>query len=64
MAEKITAHEAAEYLGYHINHVYRLLKEGRLQGEQFNRVWILDQREVERFKALQDEHGRVWQGQI
>ena len=63
MSEKMTAQEAAVYLGYHLNHVYRLLKDGVLRGEQFNRVWILNRREVDRLKALQDENGRVWRGQ-
>lgn len=63
MTDRMTVQEAADYLGYHVNHVYRLLKEGSLKGEQFNRVWILDRREVQRFKSLQDEHGRVWKGQ-
>ena len=63
MAEKLTAQQTAELLGYHVNHVYRLLKEGTLKGEQFNRVWIIDRQEVERVKSLQDEHGRVWKGQ-
>ena len=60
MNDRMTAQEAADYLGYHINHVYRLLKEGKLRGEQFNRVWILSRREVVRLKGQQDEHGRVW----
>jgi len=45
-----------------VHHVYRLLRLGAIKGEQFNRVWIIDQAEVERVKALQDEHGRYWHG--
>ena len=59
MNEKLTAQEAANQLGYHINHVYRLLKEGKLKGEQFNRVWMIDRREVERVRAMQDQYGRL-----
>jgi excisionase family DNA binding protein len=58
MAGKLTAREAAEILGYHINHVYRLLRSGVMKGEQFNRVWMIDRAEVERIKRLQDVHGR------
>lgn len=63
MGDKLTAKEAAIILKYHVNHVYRLLKSGDLRGEQFNRVWIIERREVKRFKSLQDEHGRYWKGQ-
>jgi excisionase family DNA binding protein len=59
MGDKLTAEEVASELGYHINHVYRLLKQGKLKGRQFNRVWIIDRREVERIKSQQDEHGRL-----
>lgn len=60
MKAELTAREAAERLGYHINHVYRLLQNGRLKGRQFNRVWIIPSSEVERIKARQDQHGRYW----
>jgi len=58
MSEKLTVKQAAHELGYHPNHVYRLLREGTIRGEQFSRVWMIDRREVERVKAQQDEHGR------
>jgi len=58
MSDKLTVQEAARVLGYHPNHVYRLLHEGVIKGEQFSRVWMIDRREVERIKAQQDEHGR------
>lgn len=57
--DKVTAEEAAKELGYHINHVYRLLRQKKMRGEQFNRVWLIDRREVERIKALQDSQGRL-----
>jgi excisionase family DNA binding protein len=60
MEDKLTAAEAARILGYHIEHVYRLLKSGVLKGEQFNRVWLIDRAEVRRVKALQDENGRIY----
>jgi len=60
---ELTAEDAARQLGYHINHLYRLLSEGTIRGKQFNRVWILRQSEIDRVKALQDEHGRLPKGQ-
>jgi len=62
MSDKLTAQEAANALGYHVDHVYRLLRSGIIRAEQFNRVWLIDRAEVERVKALQDEHGRFHRG--
>ena len=56
----LTAEQAAHELGYHPDHLYRLLKSGVVKGEQFNRVWIIPSSEVERIKARQDQHGRYW----
>ncbi len=60
MTERLTARQAAEVLGYHIRHVHRLLKNGDLRGEQFNRVWIIGRAEVEEVLRLRAEHGRFW----
>jgi excisionase family DNA binding protein len=56
---KVTPEEAAEILGYHIDHVYRLLRSGRMRGEKKYRVWLIDRREVERIREAQNEHGRL-----
>lgn len=64
MSETLTAQEAARELGYHVHHVYRLLKEGVLEGEQFNRVWMIPRKEVRRVKALQGDHGRLPKGTV
>lgn len=57
--DMITPQETAEILGYHLNHVYRLLKQGKIKGEKKYRVWLIDREEVIRLKAMQDEHGRL-----
>lgn len=62
MGEKLTAQEAASRLGYSVRHVRRLLGLGAIQGERFNRVWIIEEAEVERVKALQDASGRYHHG--
>jgi hypothetical protein len=59
MSRPLTAREAADALGYHIKHLYRLLKEGTIVGERFNQVWMIDPAEVERVKALQGPGGRL-----
>ena len=59
MSDKLTAHQSAEILGYSIDHMRRLLREGKVEAEQFNRVWIVDRQEVERIKSLQGPGGRL-----
>jgi excisionase family DNA binding protein len=59
MEQPLTVAEAATELGYHVKHVYRLLKSGRLRGERFGPLWMIPRPEVERVKALQDERGRL-----
>jgi excisionase family DNA binding protein len=59
MSRPLTAQEAAEELGYHVNYLYRLLKESTVNAQQFNRVWMIDRQEVERIKALQGPGGRL-----
>jgi excisionase family DNA binding protein len=57
---RMSAQEAANYLGYHINHVYRLLAQGKLQGKKvLDQVWLIDRGSVERLKAQQTEAGRL-----
>ena len=64
MADVLTAREAARELGYHVNHLYRLLAAGTVRGERFSgRVWAIRREEVTRIKKLQDENGRLWKGE-
>lgn len=62
MTEKITVKDAALVLGYHPNHVYRLLRDGTLKGERFNRVWMVDRLDVARLKSEQNDNGRLPRG--
>lgn len=57
--QEITAEQAAEILGYHINHVYRLLGEGTLPARKFSRAWIIKLSDVEALKEKQDQYGRL-----
>jgi len=59
MSETMTANEAAAMLGYHPDHVRRLLRKGTVKAEQFGRTWMIDCQEVERIKALQGKGGRL-----
>jgi excisionase family DNA binding protein len=60
MGDKLTVAEAAKLLGYHENHVRRMLRSGVMKGEQFNRIWIIDRSEVERIRAAQTKGGRYY----
>lgn len=61
--KRLTAKEAAAELGYHINHVYRLLRQKAIKGELIGgRVWLIDRAEVERVKREQDDFGRYHHG--
>lgn len=59
MGEKLTTEQAAKELGYHVDHVRRLLRAGIIQAEKFNRVWMIDRQEVERIRKLQGPDGRL-----
>ena len=59
MSEPLTAEQAAKDLGYHLNYLYALLKQGTVKGRKFSEVWMIDRSEVERIKALQGPGGRL-----
>ena len=59
MDELLTTRQAADELGYHTHHLYKLLRNGTIKARQFNRVWMIDRQEVERVKALQGPGGRL-----
>jgi len=63
MDELLTVKEAARALGYHPNHLRRLLRRGVIRGRKpRNRQWVITQRQVEWIKDLQSEKGRItWQ---
>lgn len=59
MSEPLTAEQAAQELGYHKAHVYKLLRTGKIQARRFGRAYLIDRQEVERIKALQGPKGRL-----
>jgi excisionase family DNA binding protein len=59
MERPLTTEEAAEELGYHVNHVRRLLRAGTLEGERVGGLWLIDREEVERVRAQQGKGGRL-----
>jgi len=59
MADLLTVKQAAKELGYHPNHLRRLLRRGVIHGRKLrNGRWVITRREVERVKDRQTERGR------
>lgn len=59
MDRPLTVPEAARELGYHPDHLGRLLRAGKVNGEQAGGRWLISRQEVERIKALQGPGGRL-----
>jgi len=60
----LTAEQAATELGYHLNHLYRLLADKTVKGEKWGgKAWMISRKEIERVKSLQDEYGRLHKGE-
>jgi excisionase family DNA binding protein len=47
----VTSEEAADALGYTVQHVRRLARAGRLQGRKLGRDWLILHESVARFLA-------------
>ena len=61
MEKWFTVKEAARLLGYHPNHLRRLLRKGAVNGrKQRNGHWKISRREVARILELQTERGRYY----
>jgi len=60
MDRPLTAGEAAKKLGYHVEHLYRLLKKGKVLGEKVGRQWFIAPEEVQRV-LLEKE---MWGGKL
>lgn len=52
--EYATTHEAAEKLGYRVQHVRRLLHGGKLKGQKVGRDWVVVRESVDRYLASKD----------
>jgi len=59
MERPLTVQEAAEQMGYHPDHLRRLLRKGKVEGERIGQVWLISHAEVDRIKSLQGPGGRL-----
>lgn len=49
MGDHLTAQQAADRLDYTVQHVRRLLREGRLEGTKVGRDWVVEESKVREF---------------
>lgn len=52
--DHITAQEASERLGYTVQHVRRLLREGELEGTKIGRDWVVVEESVAEFATRRE----------
>lgn len=59
ISEMLNAKASAEYLGYHKEHVRRLIREGKLKGIRFGeRQYAVSLTELDRFRSTRREYAR------
>ena len=49
LADYMTTQEAANKLGYHVEHVRRMLREGDLKGLKVGNMWFVHKPSVDRY---------------
>jgi excisionase family DNA binding protein len=47
--EFISTEEAAEKLGYHVEHIRRMMREGSIQGLKIGRTWLVRREALDSF---------------
>ena len=52
--ELMTTHEAAEDLGYTVQHTRLLIRQGKIEASKFGRDWLVVRESVVEYKAGQD----------
>lgn len=54
----MTTREAAEDLGYTIQHTRLLIRQGKIEASKFGRDWLVVRESVVEYKAGQENGGR------
>jgi len=49
LTDYMTTQEAAEKLGYHVDHVRRMLREGDLKGQKVGNMWFVFEPSVKEY---------------
>lgn len=61
--ERLTTYETAAILGYHVNHIRRLIKQGVISASKIGQMWFIERAEVERIRRMQTD-GRLPMGTV
>ena len=57
MPDYITADEAAETSGYHVNYIRRLMRKGRLKGRKAGLVWLIERDSLQMYLTIVEALG-------
>lgn len=47
--EWMTTQEAAHFAGYHVDHIRRLIRAGKLDARKFGPVWAISKEAIEQY---------------
>lgn len=50
LTDYMTTNEAAEQLGYHVEHVRRMIREGDIKGQKVGNMWFVFKPSVSEYK--------------
>jgi excisionase family DNA binding protein len=57
-ADLVTVTEAAARTGYTVQHITRLIRQGKIAGKRYGWVWLTSLEAVERYKREAPKPGR------
>ena len=58
LSDYVTTQEAAALLGYHIEHVRRMAREGDLQGLKIGTTWLINKKSIEIYIRENSQFGK------
>lgn len=57
LADYVTADEAAEIAGYHVNYIRRLMRAQKIKGRKHGLVWLIERDSLHAYMAKVDALG-------
>ena len=57
LADYVTADEAAEIAGYHVNYIRRLMRAHKIKGRKHGLVWLIERESLHDYMAKVDALG-------
>jgi excisionase family DNA binding protein len=49
LSNYVTTQEAAKRLGFHVNHIRRMIREGDLAGKKLGNMWFITNESLDRY---------------